>query len=176
MNNYVIFTDSCCDVSPEILAQWDVTYADMTFTFVGEDKEYISTDISNKEFYDRMKRGAVAKTAAINAAAFADAFEPILKEGKDILYIAFSSGFSTTVNSAYMAVADLKEQYPDRKIIVVDTLAASAGGGLMVYMAVNKKRSGASLEENAQYIESLVPSTAFGSPLMIWSILKEVVE
>ena len=158
MNNYVIFTDSCCDVSPEILAQWDVTYADMTFTFVGEDKEYISTDISNKEFYDRMKRGAVAKTAAINAAAFADAFEPILKEGKDILYIAFSSGLSTTVNSAYMAVTDLKEQYPDRKIIVVDTLAASAGGGLMVYMAVNKKRSGASLEENAQYIESLVPN------------------
>ena len=158
MNNYVIFTDSCCDVSPEILAQWDVAYADMTFTFVGEDKEYISTDISNKEFYDRMKRGAVAKTAAINAAAFADAFEPILKEGKDILYIAFSSGLSTTVNSAYMAVTDLKEQYPDRKIIVVDTLAASAGGGLMVYMAVNKKRSGASLEENAQYIESLVPN------------------
>ena len=158
MNNYVIFTDSCCDVSPEILAQWDVTYADMTFTFVGEDKEYISTDISNKEFYDRMKQGAVAKTAAINAAAFTDAFEPILKEGKDILYIAFSSGLSTTVNSANMAVADLKEQYPDRKIIVVDTLAASAGGGLMVYMAVNKKREGASLEENAQYIESLVPN------------------
>ena len=158
MNNYVIFTDSCCDVSPEILAQWDVTYADMTFTFVGEDKEYISTDISNKEFYDRMKRGAIAKTAAINAAAFTDAFEPILKDGKDILYIAFSSGLSTTVNSANMAVADLKEQYPDRKIIVVDTLAASAGGGLMVYMAVNKKNEGATLEENAAYIESLVPN------------------
>lgn len=158
MNNYVIFTDSCCDVSPEILAQWDVTYADMTFSFVGEDKEYISTDISNKEFYDRMKQGAIAKTAAINAAAFTDAFEPILKEGKDILYVAFSSGLSTTVNSANMAVADLKEQYPDRKIIVVDTLAASAGGGLMVYMAVNKKTEGATLEENAAYIESLVPN------------------
>jgi DegV family protein with EDD domain len=158
MNNYVIFTDSCCDISPETLAKWDVTYADMTFTFVGEDKEYIGTDISNKEFYDRMKQGAVAKTAAINAAAFADAFEPILKEGKDILYVAFSSGLSTTVNSANMAVADLKEQYPDRKIIVVDTLAASAGGGLMVYMAVNKKNAGATLEENAAYIKSLVPN------------------
>ena len=77
MNNYVIFTDSCCDVSPETLAQWDVAYANMTFTFVGEDKEYINTDISNKEFYDRMKQGATAKTAAINAAAFADAFKPI---------------------------------------------------------------------------------------------------
>lgn len=158
MNNYVIFTDSCCDVSPETLAKWDVTYADMTFTFVGEDKEYIGTDISNKDFYDRMKRGAIAKTAAINAAAFTDAFEPILKEGKDILYVAFSSGLSTTVNSANMAVADLKEQYPDRKIIVVDTLAASAGGGLMVYIAVNKKNEGATLEENAAYIESLVPN------------------
>ena len=158
MNNYVIFTDSCCDVSPETLAKWDVTYADMTFTFVGEDKEYIGTDISNKDFYDRMKQGAIAKTAAINAAAFTDAFEPILKEGKDILYVAFSSGLSTTVNSANMAVADLKEQYPDRKIIVVDTLAASAGGGLMVYMAVNKKNEGATLEENAAYIESLVPN------------------
>ena len=158
MNNYVIFTDSCCDISPETLAQWGVTYADMTFTFVGEDKEYIGTDISNKDFYDRMKQGAIAKTAAINAAAFTDAFEPILKEGKDILYVAFSSGLSTTVNSANMAVADLKEQYPDRKIIVVDTLAASAGGGLMVYMAVNKKNEGATLEENAAYIESLVPN------------------
>lgn len=158
MDNYVIFTDSCCDVSPETLAKWNVTYADMTFTFVGEDKEYIGTDISNKDFYDRMKQGAIAKTAAINAAAFTDAFEPILKEGKDILYVAFSSGLSTTVNSANMAVADLKEQYPDRKIIVVDTLAASAGGGLMVYMAVNKKNEGATLEENAAYIESLVPN------------------
>lgn len=157
MNNYVIFTDSCCDVSPKTLAEWDVPYANMTFSFVGEDKEYINSDITNKEFYARMREGAHAKTAAINAATFIDAFEPILKEGKDILYVAFSSGLSTTVNSANMAVADLREQYPERKIIVVDTLAASAGGGLMVYMAVQKKNEGATLEENAAYIESLVP-------------------
>ncbi len=157
MNNYVIFTDSCCDVNPKTLAEWGVPYANMTFTFVGEDKEYIDTDISNKDFYARMREGANAKTAAINAAAFADAFEPILKEGKDILYVAFSSGLSTTVNSANMAVADLSEQYPERKIVVLDTLAASAGGGLMVYMAVQKKNEGATLEENAAYLESLVP-------------------
>lgn len=157
MNNYVIFTDSCCDVSPELLAEWGVPYANMTFTFDGEDKEYIDSDISNKEFYNRMREGAHAKTAAINAAAFSDAFEPILKEGKDILYVAFSSGLSTTVNSANIAVSELSEKYPERKIIVVDTLAASAGGGLMVYMAVNKKNEGASIDENASYIESLVP-------------------
>ena len=157
MSDYVIFTDSCCDVSPELLAKWGVPYANMTFSFDGEDKEYIGTDISNHDFYDRMRQGAHARTAAINADTFARAFTPILEEGKDILYVAFSSGLSTTVNSAHMAAEELKEQYPDRKIIIVDTLAASAGGGLMVYLAVAKKNEGATIEENAAYIESLVP-------------------
>ena len=157
MNEYVIFTDSCCDVSPELLAKWGVPYANMTFSFDGEDKEYIGTDISNHDFYDRMRQGAHARTAAINADTFARAFTPLLEEGKDVLYVAFSSGLSTTVNSAHMAAEELKEQYPDRKIIIVDTLAASAGGGLMVYLAVAKKNEGATIEENAAYIESLVP-------------------
>ena len=157
MSDYVIFTDSCCDVSPELLAKWGVPYANMTFSFDGEDKEYIGTDISNHDFYDRMRQGAHARTSAINADTFARAFTPILEEGKDILYVAFSSGLSTTVNSAHMAADDLKESYPDRKIVIVDTLAASAGGGLMVYMAIAKKNQGATIEENAAYMESLVP-------------------
>ena len=157
MSEYVIFTDSCCDISPELLAKWGVPYANMTFSFDGEDKEYIGTDISNHDFYDRMRQGAHARTAAINADTFARAFTPILEEGKDILYVAFSSGLSTTVNSAHMAATELEESYPNRKIIIVDTLAASAGGGLMVYMAVAKKNEGATIEENAAYIESLVP-------------------
>lgn len=157
MNDYMIFTDSACDVKPELLWQWGVLFANMTFTFEGEDREYINTDIPVKTFYDRMRQGASAKTAAINADTFMRAFEPILQEGKDILYVAFSSGLSTTVNSAYMAAEELAAKYPQRKILVVDTLAASAGGGLMVYMAVQKKNSGASLEENAAYIESLTP-------------------
>ena len=157
MNEYIIFTDSCCDISPELLAKWGVPYANMTFSFDGEDKEYIGTDISNHDFYDRMRQGAHARTAAINADTFACAFTPFLEEGKDILYVAFSSGLSTTVNSAHMAAEELKEQYPDRKIVIVDTLAASAGGGLMVYMAVAKKNEGATIEENAAYMESLIP-------------------
>ena len=157
MNEYIVFTDSCCDVQPELLQVWGVPYANMTFTFDGEDKEYIDTDISSKEFYDRMRQGAHARTAAINADTFTRAFTPILEEGKDILYVAFSSGLSTTVNAAHMAAEELKEAYPERKIRIVDTLAASAGGGLMVYMAVAKKNEGASLEENAVYLESLVP-------------------
>ena len=157
MSEYVIFTDSCCDVTPELLEKWGVPYANMTFSFEGEDKEYIGTDISNHDFYDRMRQGAHARTAAINADTFARAFTPILEEGRDILYVAFSSGLSTTVNSAHMAAEELKEAYPNRKIIIVDTLAASAGGGLMVYMAVAKKNEGATIEENAAYMESLVP-------------------
>ena len=168
MSNYVIFTDSCCDVSPELLKQWGVPYANMTFSFDGEDKEYVDADITNKEFYDRMRQGAHARTAAINADAFARAFTPILEEGKDILYVAFSSGLSTTVNSAHMAVEDLKETYPDRKIVILDTLAASAGGGLMVYMALEKQKQGATLEENAQYLESLVPQHC------IWFIVDDL--
>jgi len=157
MNEYVIFTDSCCDVSPELLKEWGVPFANMTFSFEGDSREYIDTDISPAEFYERMRGGAAPKTAAINADTFARAFEPILSEGKDILYVAFSSGLSTTVNSANIAAVELREKYPDRKIVIVDTLAASAGGGLMVYMAVQKKAAGATLEENAAYIESLVP-------------------
>jgi len=155
MTDYVIFTDSGCDIKPELLQQWGVPFANMTFTFNDGGQEYTNDDISIKEFYDRMRQGEQPKTAAINADAFAKGFEPILREGKDILYIAFSSGLSTTVNSAHMAAQELREKYPERKIRIVDTLAASAGEGLMVYMAVQKKNSGASLEENASYIESL---------------------
>lgn len=168
MRDYVIFADSCCDVSPEVLAQWGVPYANMTFSFDGEDKEYIGTDISNKEFYDRMRQGAHARTAAINADAFIRAFTPILEQGKDLLYVAFSSGLSTTVNSAHMAAQELKETYPEQKIVILDTLAASAGGGLMVYMAVEKKKAGATLEENAVYLQELV------SQHCIWFIVDDL--
>ena len=157
MHEYIIFTDSCCDIPPKMLKEWGVSYANMTFSFAGEEKEYIGTDISNHDFYERMRQGAHATTAAINADTFTGAFSSVLEAGKDILYVAFSSGLSTTVNSAHMAAEELKEKYPERKIIIVDTLAASAGGGLMVYMAVAKKNEGATIEENAAYIESLIP-------------------
>lgn len=157
MKDYVIFTDSCCDIKPELLEKWGVACGDMTYSFEGEDQIYTNRDMTTDEFYNRMRDGGSAKTAAINVAAFTEAFTPILAEGKDILYVAFSSALSTTVNSAHLAAEELKEAYPDREIVIVDTLAASAGGGLMVYMAVAKKREGATLAENAEYIRSLLP-------------------
>lgn len=157
MRDYVIFTDSACDIKPELLAEWGVPYRSLTFRFDGEEKEYSNDDMSVVEFYNKMREGGVAKTAAVNADAFAAMFEDeALKLGKDVLYLGFSSGLSTTYNSARIASIDLKEKYPDAKIIVVDTLSASAGEGLMVYLTVEQKKNGATIEEAEAFARDLV--------------------
>ena len=156
MRDYIIFTDSACDIKPEILAEWGVKYCSLTLRFTGEDKEYLNDEIDVKEFYDKMRAGGVAKTAAINSETFVEAFEKILKEGKDILYLGFSSGLSTTYNSARLAAQQLSDAYPEAKIFTVDTLAASAGQGLLVRLVVNKKNSGATIDEAADYAISIV--------------------
>lgn len=154
MSNYIIFTDSACDIKPATLEKWGVQYMSLSFRFDGEDKEYSNDEMDITEFYNRMRAGGIAKTAAINPQAFSAAFEEILKQGKDILYLGFSSGLSTTYNSAKIAADELLEKYPDRKILTVDTLCASAGQGLLVYFAVEKKNSGATIEEVAEYVEN----------------------
>ena len=163
MANYVIITDSACDINPELLAEWGVPYRSLTFRFENEDKEYSNNDMDVKTFYDRMRAGGVAKTAAVNVEAFTEEFEKVLKEGTDILYLGFSSGLSTTFNSARLAANQLTEEYPDRKIIVVDTLSASAGFGLLLYLTLQKKNEGASIEEAAEYAKSLIFRLAIGS-------------
>lgn len=151
MNNYVIYTDSACDIAPEILEEWGVRVIPLTFMFQDEDKQYSNYDLSAKDFYGKMREGKVAKTSAINIATFKEEFGKILADDFDLLYLAFSSGLSTTYNSAHLAVEELKEEYPDRKIITVDTLSASAGMGLLVYLTVQKKNEGASIEQAAQF-------------------------
>ena len=151
MNNYVIYTDSACDIAPEILEEWGVRVIPLTFMFQDEDKQYSNYDLSAKDFYGKMREGKVAKTSAINIATFKEEFGKILADGCDLLYLGFSSGLSTTYNSAHLAVEELKEEYPDRKIITVDTLSASAGMGLLVYLTVQKKNEGASIEQAAQF-------------------------
>ncbi len=158
MSNFVIFTDSACDIKPAQLSMWGVLNIELSFRFDGEDREYLNSDMDIDEFYNRMKKGGIAKTSAINPEGFKAAFEDVLKEGKDILYIGFSSGLSTTCNSASIAADELSESYPDRKIIIIDTLAASAGQGMLVYFAVNKKNEGACLEETAEYVKGIAPN------------------
>lgn len=157
MGKFIIHTDSACDISPDVLAAWGVKFTSLTFRFDGEDKEYANYDMSATDFYAKMREGGIAKTAAVNTETFKESFESTLKEGNDVLYIGFSSGLSTTYNSARLAAEDLKKDYPDRKIVTVDSLCASAGGGMLVRLALNKSADGASIEETAEYVKALVP-------------------
>lgn len=154
MKDFVIFTDSGCDLPVALMKEWDVQCLDLTFHFEGESKEYGNGDMEPKAFYDRMRAGGVAKTAAINMDTFKNAFEAVLKEGKDVLYVGFSSGLSATYHSSSLAAEELKEEYPDGKVITVDTLAASAGQGMLVWLAVETRKKGGTIEEAAAAVEN----------------------
>ena len=155
MNEYVMFTDSACDIKPELLKSWGVECIDLSFRFDGENREYFNSDMEITDFYNAMRAGSTAKTSAVNPERFTAAFERILKQGKDLLYLGFSSGLSATCNSARIAAQELMEQYPERKLLIVDSLAASAGQGLLLYLALQKKNKGATIEEVSAYAEGL---------------------
>ncbi|MBR5454063.1 MAG: DegV family protein [Clostridia bacterium] len=155
MKDYIVYTDSACDIDPKILAEWGVGYSSLTFRFDDSEKEYSNDDMAAPEFYEKMKKGGIAKTAAINVETFAAAFEPFLKDGKDVLYLGFSSGLSTTFNSARLAAAQLSERHTDNKVVAVDTLSASAGFGLLLYLVLEKKKAGADIDEAAAYANDL---------------------
>lgn len=159
MSNYVIATDSGCDIDAKVLDEWGVIYSPLSFRF-GDGIEHYNDEMSASEFYGRMRAGEVSKTSAVNSDAFVNLFEKSLKEGKDVLYIGFSSGVSCTYNSARLAAEEMSDEYPERTIIVIDTLAASAGQGLLLYLAVQKMKEGASIRENEEYIRGLIPSLA----------------
>jgi len=152
MADYILFADSTCDMPADTLAQWGVKTLDLTFRFDDSEREYSDSEMSSKEFYDMMRSGKSAKTSAVNVERFKDAFKEELDCGNDVLYLGFSSGLSTTYNSARIAAEELSEVYPDRKIITVDSLCASAGFGLLLYLGYQKKQNGASIEETAQFL------------------------
>lgn len=158
MIEYVICTDSGCDIKEEVLKEWGVSLIPLTFQFEGEEKAYTDAEVPAKEFYDRMRAGGVAKTSAINPYTFEEYFAQILEEGKNVLYLGFSSGLSTTYNSSKMAAEELKERFPALQVVTVDTLAASAGQGLIVYLVAQKQKEGATLEEATAYAKSIVPN------------------
>ncbi len=153
MNEFVIYTDSACDIDVPTLKEWNVKHISLSLTFEDEGKVLLNDEVEPVSFYNRMREGAVAKTAAVNTESFKRAFEGDLKAGKDILYIGFSTGLSTTCNSAAIAAKQLGEAYPDNRVVCVDTLAASAGQGMLVFLAKNLRDEGKSLDEIAQYIE-----------------------
>ena len=155
MADYIIYTDSACDITPEMLKEWGIPCRSLTFRFEDDQIEHTDDDMDISAFYDRMRKGGIAKTAAVNPDTFFEEFDKILKSGTDILYLGFSSGLSTTYNSARIAAQQLSEKYPERKVIAVDTLSASAGFGLLVYLVMQKKNEGATIDEAAEYANTL---------------------
>ena len=154
MNEYVIYTDSSADLSPALLRETGVKLVSLTYTLDGVSRKNVDDgDDDLKAFYKKLREGGMSKTSATNASEFEDAFRPELDEGNDVLYIGFSSGLSSTVSAGMTVAGKLAEEYPDRKILVVDTLCASLGQGLLVYLCVQKKKAGASIEEVAAYAE-----------------------
>ena len=146
MPNYQIVTDSCCDLLPEMYDQLNLTLVPLSMEFQGKIVDDRSDD-SLKEVYAALRAGEAAKTSAVNPDRWANAMEPHLAAGTDVLVLAFSSGLSTTYQSAVIAADELREKYPERTIYVVDTLCASLGQGLLVWYACKKRDEGMSLEE-----------------------------
>ena len=153
MSDYVIFSDSSMDIAPEVYTKWGVQALALNYRFQTEETEYADGDgkLAPADFYGKMRAGGVAKTAAVNTERFIEVFEPVLAAGQDILYLGFSSGLSNTYNAGRIAMEQLQEKYPDRKLLHVDTLAASAGQGLLVYLTVLKKREGVTIEQAADF-------------------------
>lgn len=152
MKNYEIITDSGCDLPQQMQQELNIKMACLTLNFRGQEKED-SVDDGIRELYDALRAGESAKTAAVNPDTWARAMEPVLQQGKDALVLAFSSGLSTTYQSAVIATGDLLEKYPDRKIRVVDTRAASLGQGLLVWYACRKRDEGLDMEQVADWVE-----------------------
>jgi DegV family protein with EDD domain len=155
VKDYVIFTDSCVDLSPEMAAELDIQVENLTFNLDGTvySNWLDGREISFHDFYAQLRGGGLSSTSQVNATAFVEAFTPWLERGCDVLYLGFSSGLSGTVNGARLAVDELAGRWPDSRLVVVDTLAASMGQGLLVWHAAQLKKQGRSLEEVRAWCE-----------------------
>ena len=153
MNDFIIITDSSADLPKSVASEMGITVIPLEVNIDGIGTKY-NDEIDIKEFYGWLRDKKSAKTSAVNMDKFIEVFEKFVADGKDVLYIGFSSGLSATFMAGKNAAEELSEKYPDRKVIAVDSLCASLGQGLLVKHAVDKKNSGATIEEVAQFIEN----------------------
>ena len=152
MRDYVILTDSGTDLTKQEVKDLGVIQLDLTVIMEGEAPRP-NSDVDAKEFYEYLRSKKMATTSAINTETFELAIEDLVKEGKDVLYLGFSSGLSATYNAGRLAVEEMSEKYPDAKLFACDTLCASRGQGMLVYLAAMKKQAGATIEEVRDYVE-----------------------
>ncbi len=156
---FQIITDSSCDLPQSLADELDLIVQPLHFHMNGIDyNNYLDgREIGFTEFFNTLREGTHATTSAVNPDEFVKVMQPSLAAGLDVIYIGFSSGLSTTYQSGCIAAEELREQYPQRKIICLDSLCASLGQGLFVYLAAQKQQSGATLEETEQYLLELRP-------------------
>lgn len=155
MSEYVIMTDSSCDLPASLAEKMELTVLPLYVEVDGQ--RYVNhldeRDIAFSDIYAKLRTKCPAKTSAVNMQDFIEPMEGLLREGKDILYIGFSSGLSSTYSAGAMAAKELEERYPDRKIFAVDSLCASMGQGLLIYLAWQEKQKGKTLEEVRDFTE-----------------------
>lgn len=159
MRDYVILTDSCCDLTAEMAAELGVEVLPLSLQMGGSVYyNYLDgRDISFQDFYARIRSGELATTSAVNVGEVEEAMRAILKTGKDILSISFSSALSTTFQSTVIAAEELKSEFPEAKILTVDSLCASLGQGLFVYLCAQEQKKGKTIEEVKAYAEEIRP-------------------
>ena len=155
MNKFKIITDSSCDLTAEITEQLEIDV--LCLSVLAEDKVYKNyldgREISHTDYYNMLRGGLMAKTAAANIEDFTDIYTKWLNKGYDVLYLGFSSALSGTFNTGKIIADEMSEKYPDRKIYCVDTLSASLGQGMLVYNAANMQKNGASIDEVRNWVE-----------------------
>ena len=154
MRDYVILSDSGTDLTPAMAKELDIKILDLMVIMEGDPTPKPDSSVDHKEFYEFLRSKKGATTSAINPETFSGVMEEMVKEGKDVLYLGFSSGLSNTYNAGRLAAEELSEKYPEAKIYTCDTLCASLGQGMLVYLAAKKRLAGASIEEVRDWVEA----------------------
>ena len=153
MENYVLFSESTCDLTPELVQEIDIHILPMTFTVDGQRyRNYPDNrEMTPKTFYDKLRAGSMSTTSQVAISDYEEAFTPFLEQGQDILYLAFSSGLSGTYQASKVAIEELLEKFPGRRIVSIDSLQASMGEGLFAYTLAMMRKAGAGLDEVAAF-------------------------
>ena len=155
MRDFVIMTDSCCDLTDEMARELGIVVVPLSLEMGGQTyRNWLDgRDIAFQDFYSRIRAGETATTSAVSVGEFHDAMRPILESGKDILCVSFSSALSTTYQSSVIAAEELKDEFPDAKILTVDSLCASLGQGLFVYLCAQEQKKGKTIDEVKTFAE-----------------------
>ena len=152
MENYVILTDSSCDLCKDLAKEIDVNVIALEAVFDNGTTK-LDSEIDVKDFYSQLRQKVQITTSAVGIDRFLNFIEPYLADGKDVLYLGFTSGLSGTFNAGFVASQELAEKYPDRKVYAVDTLCASLGQGLLVYLCAKMRQEGKGIEEVRAFAE-----------------------